>query len=625
MARFIATLSLLLAVNLICSASTACAENVRFPADAGVIDVTHPPYAAAGDGKTDDTAALQKALTDHPSGNRIIYLPNGTYLVSDTLRWPTGRPGSGDDCKRVILQGQSRLGTIIRLKDNCPGFDKPLADPRYKRPTGKGVIWTGQAPAQRFRNAVRNLTIDTGKGNAGACGLKFIANNSGCVRSVLIRSGDSQGVNGLDLGYTNEQGPCLIKDVQVEGFDYGIYSWGHVDSVTLNDIRVANQRKAGIINVNQVFSIERFQSANTVPALVNKSGDGVVTLIGAELSTPGEASKEPAVVNNGVMYARAVKTRGYARAILNAAGTKTNADGPTVTEFSSHDVLSLFDSPPGGLKLPVKATPEPPWDPPDQWVSPLEFGGKPGDKIDDTAAIQRAVDSGKSTVYLPNGVWIVQGELRLRGKMRRLIGCEGTIKGKGVIRVADGDAPVVVIERIEVMYSPIGIRHESKRTLVISSCRLGRNDNMCYEGTGGGDLFVEDVCGDPWVFRDQNVWARQINPESKKETKITATRSRVWLLGLKTESDAAAVEATGGAVEVCGAFIYANTGTPKGPLFVLRDAAFSATMGEYVIRKQPFRQLVVETRGGRTRTLEFGQAPRRGGGSKWSLFSGHTR
>src|SRR5512134_1301190 len=66
-----------------------------------VIDVTQPPFNAKGDGKTDDTAALVKVydyvLTEMdkyewtPAGpqsplcEHIIYLPNGTYLVSDTI------------------------------------------------------------------------------------------------------------------------------------------------------------------------------------------------------------------------------------------------------------------------------------------------------------------------------------------------------------------------------------------------------------------------------------------------------------------------------------------------------------------------------------------------------------
>src|SRR5690242_1532715 len=63
------------------------AQEMTFPADAGVIDVTQPPYNARRDGRTDDTAAIQKALDDHPNQGAILFLPIGTYLVSDTLKW----------------------------------------------------------------------------------------------------------------------------------------------------------------------------------------------------------------------------------------------------------------------------------------------------------------------------------------------------------------------------------------------------------------------------------------------------------------------------------------------------------------------------------------------------------
>lgn len=159
-------------------ASEVTKENIVFPSDGGVVNVKNAPYNAKGDGVTDDTAAIQKALSTYPNKNKIIYLPKGTYLVSDQLQWPAGR--GGNTYKRTILQGQNTGQTIIKLKNRMPGFTNPLLP--------KAVIWTGKAPAQRFRNAIRNLTVDTGTGNSGAIAIQFIANNQGAIRNITIRS-----------------------------------------------------------------------------------------------------------------------------------------------------------------------------------------------------------------------------------------------------------------------------------------------------------------------------------------------------------------------------------------------------------------------------------------------------
>src|SRR3954464_806883 len=90
---------------------SAAAEDIVFPPDSGVIDVTRPPYSATGDGTTDVTAALQKALNDHANRGRILFLPAGTYSISDTLKWPQG-DDTGSETANVILQGQSQDRTI---------------------------------------------------------------------------------------------------------------------------------------------------------------------------------------------------------------------------------------------------------------------------------------------------------------------------------------------------------------------------------------------------------------------------------------------------------------------------------------------------------------------------------
>ncbi|MCX7594355.1 MAG: glycoside hydrolase family 55 protein, partial [Fischerella sp.] len=279
-------------------------ENIVFPPNASVIDVTAHPYGARPNDGKDDTKAIQKALSQFPNQGRIIYLPNGVYDISDTLHWPRGVRFKSD-YKRTILQGQSRDGVIIRLKDNSPGFQNPTKP----RP----VISTGFDPkldpnsedikasrvAQRFGNSVRNLTIKLGKKNYGAEGLNFAAHNQGAVRSVKIISEDRSGTTGLALTH-GEVGPLLIEDVEIIGFDYGIRTNTCINSITMQDITVRDQNRAGILNGGQVISLEGFTSFNSVRAIINGNNPhkgcdpgSTLTLVNANLIGHGKAKDIP--------------------------------------------------------------------------------------------------------------------------------------------------------------------------------------------------------------------------------------------------------------------------------------------------------------------------------------------
>jgi N terminal extension of bacteriophage endosialidase. len=80
----------------------AALAQVEFPIGSTVVNVTKPPYKAKGDGKTDDTQAIQQALDDHPNGDYIIYLPHRNLQDNGRLVWrrrtspptPTTAPSS---------------------------------------------------------------------------------------------------------------------------------------------------------------------------------------------------------------------------------------------------------------------------------------------------------------------------------------------------------------------------------------------------------------------------------------------------------------------------------------------------------------------------------------------------
>jgi hypothetical protein len=599
------------------AAGIAQGENVVFPEDAAVVDVTRAPYSAKGDGQTDDTLAIQRALDDHPSGNAIIYLRNGTYLVSDTLRWPAGAHG-GVWMKRTILQGQSQEGTVIRLTDDAAAYQNPAET--------KAVLYTGGPPAQRFRNSIRNLTVDTGAGNPGATGVQYMANNQGAVHHLTVRSSDPEnaGVIGLDLGYANEQGPCLIREVTIQGFDLGIRTRHSVDSVTMEFIRVRDQRQLGVLNDGQVLSVRGFKSQNAVPAMKNTGSHSVLTLIDAQLDGPTNAPSRGAAILNekdAMLFARNVKTHGYAAAIQS--DTPRGTDERQVAEYASHAPHSLFGAPgQRSLDLPVRETPDVPWgDVRKDWISPLALGGKADGKTDNTGALQRALDAGRKTVYLPNGNWRFEGVVRVPAGVQRILGCEAKLTGKGTLVILPGSGPLR-LERLDLIYSQVKIDHRSPRTLAISSVTLGGGGYL--SANGSGDLFLEDVCGGPWRFERQNVWARQLNPETQ-ETKIVNEAGQLWILGLKTEKGGTLVENRAGAsTEVLGCFAYANTADEKPPMFINHRSDLSFTMGESVLRRQPFRQVVKETRRDETRVLSMEDVPDRGGGSRLALYVGRA-
>jgi hypothetical protein len=64
----------------------AAGEPTAFPLNvSGFLDVTAAPYHADSSGRSDCTAALQRAVDDARSQFLAVYLPHGTYVISDTI------------------------------------------------------------------------------------------------------------------------------------------------------------------------------------------------------------------------------------------------------------------------------------------------------------------------------------------------------------------------------------------------------------------------------------------------------------------------------------------------------------------------------------------------------------
>jgi len=568
--------------------SAAVEEVITFPDDAGVIDVTKAPYNAKPDGVTDCSDAIQKALDDHGANNRIIYLPNGTYLVTSTIEWPPSRrlkdtehkyKGDwGDAWKMTILQGQSRSKTIIKLKDACPGFQEVgIVDKDIAKPQGHAVMWTGDGPAQRFRNAVRNLTINTGKGNPGATGLQFNASNQGGIDAVSIISGDGQGAVGLDLGFTGDAGPGCARRFSVSGFDYGVWS-ASMNSFTIWDVELKGQKKAGIKNSNETLMIHNLKSENAVPALiVGPRWSSFVTLIDSQLL--GGAKDQPAIVIDGGhdkhLFARGVKISGYEQAVKTPE-EKLNVKG-NIDEYSYGGVVKAFpDCVEKTLRLPVKWAPEVPWgDVKKDWANVMTFGAKGDGKNDDTEAVQKAIDSGASTVYFPGGKEYQMKDVILRAKVQRFIACEAYVNADHIY-VKDGSAPAVVIERFIPSWNGgrMNIVQQTKRTLIVRDVTLS-SQGISQEEVG--DLFVENICGCLFLNKaGGRAWCRYLNYEPDGTPGLVNKGGILWVMGSKIEHGGSKAEFTDGSMtELLGAFWYASFGEKAPTGITIKDSAVS--------------------------------------------------
>jgi len=472
--------------------------NLVFPTDMGVIDVTQAPYFATPNDTTDDTDAIQAALDDHPNGNRIIYLPNGTYRVSSGLIW--GFSGSASTSfKRTMLQGQSQDSTIIQLVDSASGFGDPN-HPQY-------VIRTAPIgfSADAFRNAVRNLTVNTGSGNPGAIAIQFFGSNQCRIERVTIQSEDGEGVIGLDLGYNRDNGPGLVRHLVVEGFDVGIRFEGVVNSFSMEHVTLMNQNVYGIENQQQVFNIRGLTSINSVPAIYNGPNSATLTLLEANLS--GGTSGTPAIINaSNNLYVRDMIVSGYDTTIRNEEAALAHVLADTVHEYSTRAIDTLFASPTTSLRLAIEETPEVPWDDLSDWVNIESYGANGSNPNDDTEAIQRAIDAGKTTVYIPSGgTYRIDGILYVRGNVRRIIGGEGRLTGAGVIIVEDGTYPEVIMERLYGSGSQIKLILRTSRTFILSSVSGPGPEIVCE---GDGDLFLDDVSVSRLRLNhpDQRVW-----------------------------------------------------------------------------------------------------------------------
>jgi hypothetical protein len=160
----------------------------------GAVDVKW--FGAKGDGVSDDTNSIQKSLQ-----SKSIFIPNGVYIVTDTLGSATDSTKTLDNCTIV---GESKLGSIIKMETNQDldvfvlGWWNTLKNIKVRQNT---TVTGGSKGVIRLQSMV-HPEIPTVSGNdwtdPEVGGLSYQNTFVDCI----FENGQNYTVYGLNLAYT---------------------------------------------------------------------------------------------------------------------------------------------------------------------------------------------------------------------------------------------------------------------------------------------------------------------------------------------------------------------------------------------------------------------------------------
>jgi hypothetical protein len=605
------------------SFAAECGGPCDFPADSGIVNVRD--YGAKGDGRTDDTAALQAAINAAGPNTgaffwrtRIVFLPDGIYRVSGQLqrRYANGAFGSG-----MILQGQSTTGTVIQLTDHASGFGNPAA-PRGVvmttaklldgTPTSGGKDYTNKGEGNdAYENFVENLTIDVGPGNPGAIGIDYLANNLGAVRDVRVTA--PQGSGAIGIAMTRKwPGPALLQRVTVHGFGTGIAVANTEYGVTLDHVRLEDQRDTGLANDSNSIAAAHLSVETSGTAIANISPKGLIVLADSGLRRAGGES-DP-FDNRGVIVARGLTLDGYPPVPDSGDRLSAVLSSGRWKPLPAHTEAELDDAP-APVATPVR-----------DWVNVLHFAAPGPQPLDITDALRRAFASNAATVYLPFGRYTIHAAIDVPATLRRFVGMNASItvrperepdfdRAFGMFRITRAGQPLT-IERLAFDMTDLGdqlaVEVSGARDVVLRDI-VTAGTSLLDRRANGGRVFIEDTCcGALHIAGPQPVIARQLDTEGG-DTRIANDGGNLVVLGLKTEGDCTVLDDSNGArATILGGLLYiVGDADPAVPAFRDPSGGLSASFVEESLRPDSHYKIYRQGGGPDIRAADF---PPRGDG-----------
>ena len=379
-----------------------------------------PGFEVASDGSADAAPALQRAIdrVQETTHQGVVLIPQGRYRFANTVH---------------VWSGIRLLG----IGPERPVFVLALSTPGFQQGSGKYMLWfTDERPAPglsigdasefTFYSALSNIDFEIGEGNPVAVAIRFNVAQHGFIAHARFRLGSARAA----IEAVGNQ----ASDLDIEGGDYAIVTgktspaWQFL----LMDSRLSGQRIAAISTHEAGFTLIPDRFAH-VPIAIEIPPGQVEQLYGRDLSM--QDISRAVLVAGDVQNLRSEITLEHIACDHVARFLEGASTIPSATAFAADTAFYLEDrlslgleiSPDGretGIRLrhaehplahalaPVP-TDIPALPPMTSWVDVRTLGAKGDGATDDTAALQRAIDT-HPTLLLTSGLYRLTRSLRLR-------------------------------------------------------------------------------------------------------------------------------------------------------------------------------------------------------------------
>ncbi len=398
-------------------------------------------YGAVGNGVTDDTAAINRAMNDgrrcgekcngSTVKNAIVYFPPGTYLVSTTIPVPFGTQVIGDANNRPTLlasSGFTGLG-VLSVNEytgggtgtdgldqqwyvNTANFYRQLRNLRIDiqaAPKNEKITCLHYQVAQA--TSTQNLELIAAAGQTGM----FAENGSGGQISDITFTGGAYGIYGGNQQFTAQRltfRGCAVG-VRV------IWDWGWVwKSITMTNVGTGFKLLPDVGQSGHIGSASFLDSSFTTVVTVVEiggvsatPGSGTTGIIMENVVFSGVTKGVATSTGTTVLAGNAGRIEHWALGpVYSGAGVRTFSNGAKVGDYRRAQQLLNTNT---GAYF-ERAKPQYESSTLGEFVHTKDFGAKGDGVTDDTAAFQRALyDSVGKILFVDAGSYILTSTINV--------------------------------------------------------------------------------------------------------------------------------------------------------------------------------------------------------------------